>query len=256
MIHFQISNAKWTPASFKNLVTEFLDYIVQLVEANKPFCALINKSANKPLKFYLYAPEVGGSSAFTASFLLKEFPKAEIFLIADNLTSQRLQHLQSLVPDLASAQKIPFHEIPPQNAKAEQILISVNHSHLISDEALHQDLLRMTSHFDQIIIGEGNNQSLRQVIGMLLLSPLVACICSFFVKPFRVSRLLLTYILPILPLVISWDGILALFMIRSPQKIKSLTEKLPQNWNWQSGKHPNNRGGFIIYLHGRNQKPT
>lgn len=255
MINLQISRAKWLPNFIKNLMPEFLDYIVSLVSANKPFLTLIQTSPNQKNKFYLHAPEVGGSSLLVALDLLKEFANSEVYVLSDHLSKQRQEHFQILIPDVHNqVQSTTLKTINKSQSDTERILLSINHAHLLSDQELVQMLRTLSENFDQIIIGEGNNKSLRQVIGMLLLSPLVALFCTPAVKPFKVSRLLLTYAIPLVPIMIAWDGMVALFKIRTPEKLQSIINSqisLQNEWTWNTGKAPNNRGGFIIYLHGR-----
>lgn len=252
-INLQVSQSHWAPDFIKEQVPEFLDYIVGMVEANKPFLPLIRSDKSKP-SFYLIAPEVGGSSVLLGKELHKEFPENQINIITDNLPEARLQHFKQLFPDInVWGNFTRLSDVSKGEDGASKVAVSINHAHLLSDGELVSQLKRMTQDFDQIVIGEGNNKSIRQVIGMLLLSPLVACVCGPLVKPFKWSRLFFTYVIPLIPFTIAWDGMVALFKIRSPESIKALVEgegQLQSEWTWESGKLPNNRGGFIIYLRG------
>lgn len=251
--NLQFSRASWVPAFIRRLMPEFLDFIVSLVEANKPFVSLIktNKKSNK--EFYLHAPEVGGSSVILVQDLIKQYPGSPIFVLSDNLSEERHEHFKKTIPNYKDQIKlIKLNEVSVGNQNNEKVLFSINQAHLLSDSELLSQIHDLSELFDHILIGEGNNKSIRQVIGMLILSPLVAWVCAFFVKPFRMSRIVFTYIIQIMPLMIAWDGTVALFKIRSPEKIQSLINtKSPTGWTWTSGKSPNNRGGFVIYLYGK-----
>lgn len=248
--NFQLSQSNWVPTVFKKMINEFLDYIVLLVKANKPFLPAIANTETKGKEFYLFAPEVGGSSPLLIPDLLEAFPDSSITVLSDNLSSQRKEHLQNLL--LHDIHFAKMSDLPEKSARSERILISINRAHLESDTELSRQIDDMSSKFDQIIIGEGNNKSVRQVIGMLILAPLVSAVCGPKIKPFRASRLVFTYMIPLLPLMIAWDGIVALFLIRSPEKVLDLANRLNQkDWHWRSGKMQNNRGGFVIYLQGR-----
>lgn len=255
--NWQISRSEHVPSFIKNFMPEFLDFIVTLVAANKPFIKLIQIQPNLKQEFYLYAPDVGGSSILLVSELKKVFPESRIYIVNDDLSEQRRNHYIQLNPELLNqATFISIKNLDTKPSDTERILIAINHAHLISDSDLSQELKNITDYFDQVLIGEGNNKSTRQVIGMLLLSPLVALVLSPRVQPFRISRIIFTYLIPLFPLMISWDGIVALFKIRAPQIIESLARTaVPTGWKWTSGKSPNNRGGFVIYLHGQRINP-
>ncbi|MBX3039953.1 MAG: hypothetical protein KF789_04505 [Bdellovibrionaceae bacterium] len=251
-MNLQISRSKWLPASLKNLMLEFLDFIVSLVEANKPFIPLLQRQTNLKAEFFLDSPEAGGSAILLVPHLLRDFPGCEISVLADHLSPERKAHFQNLIPELSSQVRfIEQKDIGLRSDHSEKFLISINQAHLFSDDELMARLKDFQTKFDQILIGEGNNKSGRQVIGMLILAPLVAIVCAPFVKPFRLLRLVFTFLIPLLPLMIAWDGIVALFKIRSPERLKELmTSDGTDGWTWKVGKSPNNRGGFVIFLQG------
>ncbi len=248
----QISNSCYVPEWFKNLINEFLDHIVRMVNANHPFIPLIEKAISEGVKhIYLFAPEVGGSSALIAKKIKETSPHVEITVLNDLLSKKRLQYLIYLGEETLKDLKMQsIHE----EIKLNSLLISINHAHKLSDSEFIQHISYLQGKFDRILIGEGNNKSLRQVIGMTLIVPLVILLMTPFIRPLRFSRLLLTYIWPVLPLAIVWDGLAALFRIRSPALLIKLAETLDsKKWKWSADKLPNNRGGFIIYLLGQNK---
>jgi hypothetical protein len=70
-------------------------------------------------------------------------------------------------------------------------------------------------------------------------------------RPFRWSRLLLTYLIPIVPLVVLWDGIVSCCRTRTPQELLALTSNFPQ-YDWQAGyAHDQHSWLAPVYLIGR-----
>ena len=70
-----------------------------------------------------------------------------------------------------------------------------------------------------------------------------------FMRPFRWSRILLTYLLPVIPLVVLWDGIVSCFRTRTPDELLELCSSFPQ-YEWKAGYA---QGGWLapVYLIGR-----
>ncbi len=65
-------------------------------------------------------------------------------------------------------------------------------------------------------------------IGQLLLAP--------FVKPFSWMRLLLTYMIPVNLITVTWDGLVSVLRVTSPAKMKALVEKnTPKGCTFKSG---------------------
>lgn len=67
------------------------------------------------------------------------------------------------------------------------------------------------------------------VVWLLLITP--------FIKPFCWSRLLFTYVVPIVPACTLWDGIASCLRVYDPRELKALTEALaPNDYRWDCGK--------------------
>ena len=85
----------------------------------------------------------------------------------------------------------------------------------------------------------------------MLLMPVFDWILTPRMRPFRWSRLLLTYLFPVIPLVVLWDGIVSCFRTRHPEELLALTSSFPQ-YEWQAG-YARAHGSWLspVYLIGR-----
>jgi hypothetical protein len=83
----------------------------------------------------------------------------------------------------------------------------------------------------------------------MLVMPLLVWLVTPFIRPFRWSRLLLTYVVPLIPLVVLWDGIVSCFRTRTPEELLKLSKSFPQ-YEWTAGYA---KGGWLapVYLIGR-----
>ena len=137
------------------------------------------------------------------------------------------------------------------NANEDGLYLSVNSFHQFNEKEAKEILTKVSQRNQPIVIVEGNNDSLWQVVGMTVIVPLTVLLTAPFVRPFRIERLLFTYLIPILPLVTFIDGFLALFKLYAPVDLDELTSSIDQkDYVWRSGKLDNGRGGKIIYLIG------
>lgn len=60
-----------------------------------------------------------------------------------------------------------------------------------------------------------------------------------FIKPFRWSRMLLTYALPIVPVCTLWDGMVSCLRVYDPDELRELVRGLPPNdYAWDCGRVP------------------
>jgi hypothetical protein len=91
-----------------------------------------------------------------------------------------------------------------------------------------------------------------RAFAILSLMPVFVWLLTPRMRPFRWSRLLLTYLLPLIPLVVLWDGIVSCFRTRTPQELLALTAGFPE-YEWMAGYA---RGTWLapVYLIGQPRK--
>lgn len=106
--------------------------------------------------------------------------------------------------------------------------------HFREDDAnqILQDADRQNS---PLMIIEAMDKSWIQGILICLLAPIMVWILTPMIRPFRWGRLLFTYLIPIVPLMVAWDGVVSVIRLYSISDLKGMTSSLP-NMNWEVGK--------------------
>jgi hypothetical protein len=99
-----------------------------------------------------------------------------------------------------------------------------------------------------IVIVEGTRRSLTALLGMLLV-PLVVLLVTPRIRPWSWARLLLTYLVPIVPLVILWDGLVSCLRSYRLSELCALTAGLDDGYHWEVGEY-RRHGGIVTYLVG------
>jgi hypothetical protein len=92
------------------------------------------------------------------------------------------------------------------------------------------------------------------LLALCLFVPLVVFAFTPFIRPFRWSRLAWTYLIPIVPFAVLFDGIVSCFRAYSLSELRQLTSGLSQcGYNWDVGEEKY-WGGFspvpVTYLIG------
>ena len=61
-----------------------------------------------------------------------------------------------------------------------------------------------------------------------------------FVRPFRWSRLLFTYLIPLIPLLVLFDGTVSMLRIYQPDELRALVAGVPgqESYTWDIGEAP------------------
>ena len=98
----------------------------------------------------------------------------------------------------------------------------------------------LTDAFQQrstLCIFESGQGTLLGIIMLILLVPVNVLILMPFARPFRWAYLVFTYLIPIIPLVIVWDGIVSNLRIYSPERMEGMTRDLTAlDYVWEIGR--------------------
>ncbi len=74
-------------------------------------------------------------------------------------------------------------------------------------------------------------------IGLTFPFVLMLFVCTPWIRPFRWSRLLWTYLVPIVPLVLLFDGVVSCLRTYRPQELREMVEKLTASYYvWEIGE--------------------
>jgi hypothetical protein len=97
-----------------------------------------------------------------------------------------------------------------------------------------------------IIIFEGFGR-VPQSFVVLLFAPIGAIFNMPFVRPFRWQYALYTYLIPLFPFFITWDGMASWLRIYSPRELEKMTEPLKsEDYTWDIGTHGPMKAPYIV----------
>jgi hypothetical protein len=223
---FQFSNQNWYPSFLKRDMYEFMTWFVGKVNAAKPFLPVISEG-------------------------LQHAPVKQIINI-DSKIGAGFETVKDLITEKPEVLNLPIENFQTSNSG---LYLFVNSFHQLKPEHARNYLQEIAKSRNAVVVVEGNNDSLWQVVGMTVFVPLAVILSAPFVRPFRLTRLLFTYLIPILPMVTMLDGFLALFKLYNPNDLNELVSEIPEkNYTWKSAKADNGRGGKIMYLIGWPEK--
>jgi hypothetical protein len=85
----------------------------------------------------------------------------------------------------------------------------------------------------------------------VLLIPLFVWVCTPFIRPFSWRRLLWTYLLPVVPVVAMWDGLVSNLRTYSVTELGKLVEQIgSQRFHWRIGRIRSIGPSRVTYLIG------
>ncbi len=104
-----------------------------------------------------------------------------------------------------------------------------------------------------IAIFDGGNKHIGSILAILLTHPILFLFGTPFITPFKWSRILFTYLIPLIPLYAIWDGMVSVLRLHTPDALLQFAQEVDteQHFQWSSGKTKNRLGFSVAYLIGK-----
>jgi hypothetical protein len=223
----EINDRPWFPAFLRDFVTDDLETILNLVNVYHTVAPRLRRALKDagssrvldlcsggggPWPWLYQAFETEGEPPVHI-WLTDKYPNTAAFTRTRNASGNRI-HFRT---DPIDATKIPgelegfrtffssFHHFPPSEARA-----------ILQDTVDHRQ---------GIGIFEAPGRHAFTIL-LVLLIPVADLLLAPSVRPFRWARLVWTYLLPVIPLVLLVDGIVSCLRVYSPEDLRRLAESV------------------------------
>ena len=89
-------------------------------------------------------------------------------------------------------------------------------------------------------------------VGIIFIHLIIFFLFTPFFKPFRLSRIIFTYALPLIPLCTIWDGMVSIIRLHEPKNLQKIVQGVDPNkrYFWKIGKAKHRFGLKVSYLIG------
>ena len=246
---FEFSDQPWWPRLLRSYS---VDYLLAVAERFRPFSPKIDSllgamNAVGTSQIVDLCSGVGGPWPHLATEIAQRRGESVRLLLSDKFPDPHPERVLACIPNAhyeresVDARHVParltglrtlfngFHHFPPEQAR--QILQdAVRNGQPI---AVFEMLERTWSYF-----------------AFLLLTPLLVMLLTPKIRPFKLSRLLLTFILPVIPLCMLWDSLVSALRCYTVTELGAMVDGLEgRRYVWESGTY--RRGSLpVTYLVG------
>lgn len=248
----ELNEQPWFPSSLRDGITDALQFGLNLTNAYARIAPLLLCVLDSTRSRSIVDICSGGGGPWL-NLSQKLQPEAQVFhiLLTDKYPNLRaFQNVRSasknhvaFYPDSIDAMKVPgelqgfrtmftsFHHFPPEEARA------------ILQNAVDA---RQSIGIFEITRRAGSS------IALMFPWALMLFVFTPLIRPFRWSRLLFTYVVPIIPLTLLFDGVVSCLRTYRPQELRDMIKKLSGiEYQWEVGEHPRASGlAPITYLIG------
>jgi hypothetical protein len=251
---FEFEDLSWFPAVIRTGMMDYLRFMISALGTYRPIAPLLAEGlarTNQTRVLELGAGAGGGTETVLAALRTHGQPHATITLTdlypqpaawAD--IAQRTYGVIGFESNAVDALAVPAHLVG-----FRAIFSAFHHFPPESAEAMLRDAVRAGTGIG-VFEGAGKHWGELLLAGTVL--PVAQLLLTPFFRPFRLSRLVFTYIIPLIPLCTIWDGTVSLLRMYSPTELLALACAAdPQGqFAWQAGKKRHWWGPEVTYLVG------
>ena len=252
-ILFEFEDLPWFPAMLRESMTDYLRYILTLTNFYEPVTALLTESLQQtgsntmvdlcsggggPINQVKNNLEMAGTGGIKI-ILTDKFPNTTAFEFLAAKSTGTISYIQHPVDAMNVSPDI----------KGFRTMFSAFHH--FSREQATAILKNATTANTGIAIFDGGSKNMFTVLLIIIVHPLAFFFLTPFFRPFKWSRIIFTYIIPLIPLFTIWDGIVSITRLYMPAKLMAMAMAVePANYHWQSGFRKNKWGLKIAFLIG------
>ena len=251
---FEFEDQKWFPDFLRNYMTDFLQYLSNKAKIYKPIVPIIKKGLNKSGTNQIIDLGSGGGGGliWLNSELKKDIPGLKIVLTDyyPNISAFRLTKKKAINFEFID-KPIDARNVPKELNGLRTQFLSLHHFKPKDAKLILQNAIDTDS---SIAIFEAQERSVPSILAMLF-SPISVLLVTPFIRPFKFGRIIFTYLIPVVPLFVLWDGIVSSLRTYSVSEMNGLVENLngTEKYEWEINKVKSGPS-VVLYLLGTKKK--
>ena len=238
-IHFvEIEDQNWCPKSLRDGVTDFLQHIVYVYHLYTPITHRISQALINSRQSHIIDLCSGGAGPWLSMIesLRKQVLNPVLTVALTDLypNLHAFRQIRDRYPNYISycEMSVDATQVPADLSGFRTLFSAFHHFTPEQAQAVLQDAVNAHT---GIAIFESTQRHPLLLLYMLI-TPLLVWLNTPFIRPFRWSRLFWTYIIPLIPLIVMFDGIVSCLRTYTIEELKILTEKLDApDYHWEIG---------------------
>ncbi|CAM2064400.1 hypothetical protein SCOR_03460 [Sulfidibacter corallicola] len=238
-IHFfEIADLSWCPQLVRDGITDTLQFIANASNGFAPIvprmaAALERCGATRIL-------DLGSGAGGGWLSLIREFDKQGLADVRVWLSDLYPNRKAFAYMEKESSGRIAYIDHPVDAAKVDRsrqgFRTMFNGFHHFRPDAAAAVLRDSVHHQQGIAIVDGDPNRFLGILFIVCFMPMLL-LAMPFVKPFRWRRLFFTYVIPLIPLAILFDGVVSILRVYNPDELWALVETVPghESYDWEIG---------------------
>jgi hypothetical protein len=239
---FEFEDQSWFPAILRDYMTDYLQHVANQFNLLEPIIPLLEKGLAQSKGNRIIDLASGGGGAWLSILpnLKKSFPDVQVKLTDYYPNVRAFQETVFRGGDdhfSYAEQPIDARAVPPDLTGFRTQFLSFHHFRPHDAQRILQNAVDE----GQVIgIFEAQERSIASFL-QFFFSPIFVLLLTPFIKPFSLGRLIFTYLIPVLPLLIWFDGLVSVLRTYKPEEMKAMTQQVKggESYNWEIGVKAN-----------------
>ncbi len=246
---FEFEDLQWFPAFLRNYMTDFLQFLTNKSKLFRPIIPIIEKGIERSDKNKIIDLSSGGGGGllWIGQELQKRNPDLSIVMTdlypnipAFTYTKQQSKNFEYI------ADPVDARDIPDKLKGLRTQFLSLHH---FRPEDAKKILQNAVDTKQNIAVFEGQERSLASIFAMIF-SPITVLLVTPFIKPFSLGRIVFTYLIPLVPVFVLWDGVVSSLRTYSVKEMETLVEGLEnkEQFDWEISRKKSGPGVNLYLL--------
>ena len=249
---FEIEDQVWLPNSIRDALTDYLQFVIDRTQPYAPILAQLENALEQTRARQIVDLCSGGAGPWLSlkSVLLQsrsvkvlltdKFPNVEAFRRAAALSDGVIEF---------TVESVDATNVPDEMLGFRTLFTSFHHFRPAEARAILSDAVRKNQ---GIGVFEATHRSALAIL-LMFVTPFLALAFTPFIRPLRWSRLFWTYLVPVVPFIILFDGIVSCLRTYTPAELETLSAEasLGTQYKWEIGEQRGKRQPLpVTYLLG------
>lgn len=248
---FEFNDQPWYPKRFRGYLTDILGFFISKKNLYDPVNNLV-KNTLQQLNCHEIVDLCSGSGEPALQLresLINDIPEIKLILTDKFPDQKKIKEFSKYGASIQyKDQSIDATNFPKDLKGFRTLFSSFHHFNPQKAKQILQDAVNNEAPIGIFEFTE------RTWVGLFftVFATIQALIITPFIKPFSIQRLFWTYILPIFPVTLLWDGLVSNLRSYHHHELKKLSSDLTNNtYHWASGKLTHKDGlNTVVYLIG------
>ena len=238
---FEWEDCSWFPSTLRDLMTDYLRQVVVVFNLYEPVVPILDQLLQRTGTTTVVdlASGAGGPWAVLAPLLQARHPALHVVLTDryPNVAAlAAVKHAAPQVIDICTEAVDALH-VPAHLRGLRTHFLSLHHFQPHQVRAVFENAIQAGQ---PIAVFEFQERTMAQVM-QFALSPVLVVLLSWTIRPLSLQRFVWTYLVPLVPLCVMWDGVVSVLRTYRAEEVRQLIASIPESgayvWEIETRKH-------------------